>query len=308
VDASDDLVDDHFVGQFVDHHGELVTTDSSQGVAGAKDAVHPGRDLEKYRVSGFVPRGLIDLLEAVQAHQQDAHVAVVAGPPGKSVGQPVAQHDPIGQAGERILESLAAELLLQDLSVRDIAAVPQVSIESGIAQLVGQCALERQPSSVLVHHPCLEADRVVRRRPDRSHRRTDERQVVGVDALGEEHGVTLGSQRVIQRRAAVGDASLGTGDDDDVGGAVQERLETRYRHVSSAPPLAVTCDEQRGDGDGCADQQTEDPDLTLDGGPTTRTVELVQDGAVLRRERRLGVQQSGSGQHVGPGEITGGDS
>jgi hypothetical protein len=61
VDASGDLVDHHLVDQFVDHHGELVTADSCQGVAGAKDPAHPGRDLDEHGVSGVVSRRRIDL-------------------------------------------------------------------------------------------------------------------------------------------------------------------------------------------------------------------------------------------------------
>ena len=58
-------------------------------------------------VTGRMSSRIVELLEAVQVEQEHPDVAVVTCRPSESICQSVSQHDPVPDAGQRILEGLS---------------------------------------------------------------------------------------------------------------------------------------------------------------------------------------------------------
>ena len=64
---------------------------------------------------------VVDVLEAVEVDDQDRHRDPWAPAAGQGVLQPVGEQGPVGQSGQRIVQSLPDELFLQLLAVGDVA-------------------------------------------------------------------------------------------------------------------------------------------------------------------------------------------
>lgn len=124
-------------------------------------AGEPSRDLDEHGITGCVPGVVVDLLEPVQVEQEQTDQAMVPGCARQRVGQPVPQHDPVGQAGQRVLERLTEQLVLQGLPVGDVPGVPEESAELSIGQLVRDGGLQRQRPPVVVPDLELDMGRVV---------------------------------------------------------------------------------------------------------------------------------------------------
>jgi hypothetical protein len=72
-------------------------------------------------VTGVMAEGVIDVLEAVEVDHEDRHRDPWAPAAGQGVLQPVGEQGPVGQAGQRIVQSLADELFLQLLALGVVA-------------------------------------------------------------------------------------------------------------------------------------------------------------------------------------------
>lgn len=216
-------------------------------------AGEPSRDLDEHGITGCVPGVVVDLLEPVQVEQEQTDQAMVPGCARQRVGQPVPQHDPVGQAGQRVLERLTEQLVLQGLPVGDVPGVPEESAELSIGQLVRDGGLQRQRPPVVVPDLELDMGRVVGGGADRCQRGFDHRQVLGMDPFRPDQ-LGRGAERLMQRGAGVGEDTLAVRHPDQVGRAVDQRLELGRRRLAG-PTAATTSDqEQTRDDDDRADQ------------------------------------------------------
>ena len=82
--------------------GELVAADAGDQVTGADAALEPLGDGEQHLVTGGVPAAVVDVLEAVEVDEQQAHPGAVAEQP---VGA-LLQLGAVGDAGEGVAEDL----------------------------------------------------------------------------------------------------------------------------------------------------------------------------------------------------------
>ena len=252
-DAGGSAVHVGLVGQVVHHHGELVAPEPCHRVHRAQVPGEPSRDLDEHGITGCVPGVVVDLLEPVQVEQEQTDQAMVPGCARQRVGQPVPQHDSIGQAGQRVLERLTEQLVLQGLPVGDVPGVPEESAELSIGQLVRDGGLQRQRPPVVVPDLELDMGRVVGGGPDRCQRGFDHRQVLGMDPFRPDQ-LGRGAERLMQRGAGVGEHTLAVRHPDQVGRAVDQRLELGRRRLAG-PTAATTSDqEQTRDDDDRADQ------------------------------------------------------
>ena len=105
-------------GRAVDQDDELVTAEPSHAVALAHDAGQPGGHRLQESIADRVPERVVDLLEAVQIDEKGRHGDIVAPGPGQHLFGAVEDEGPVGQAGQRVVHGLEADLLHQ-LRIRD---------------------------------------------------------------------------------------------------------------------------------------------------------------------------------------------
>ena len=102
--------------------GVFLRLQPGQGVAGPQGVDQALRDLAQEVVTRRMAQGVVDLLEAVQVHEQ--HGKTVARVPigvGNGLVQALNDRRPVGQLGQRIGVRTQAELVLQVAPVGDVA-------------------------------------------------------------------------------------------------------------------------------------------------------------------------------------------
>jgi hypothetical protein len=75
-------------------------------------------------VTGRMPQRIVDILEAVQIDEDDRDGTLGSRLGTQRLGQPVEQLHPVRQARQRIVQRLAAELVLERTPIDDIAPIP----------------------------------------------------------------------------------------------------------------------------------------------------------------------------------------
>ena len=112
-------------GDVLDEDGELVAAQPSGGVTGAQDRPDPLGDADQQLIAGPVAEGVVDDLEVVEIDEQDGmlagHRPLRVGLALERLAQPVLEQRPVGQVGQRVVQRLVGELLLEALPVADVA-------------------------------------------------------------------------------------------------------------------------------------------------------------------------------------------
>ena len=91
-------------------HGELVATQPGHHLGGRpQQLLESPAQLDEQPVAVVVAQGVVDLLELVQVHDQQRHRLQRLGRPAQRAPQPVGQVRAVGQAGQAVVEGLAAE-------------------------------------------------------------------------------------------------------------------------------------------------------------------------------------------------------
>ena len=140
VQAGGHLGHDAAVGDVAQQHGELVAAQAGEQVAAADDRAQAARDLDQQLVAVVVAERVVDLLEAVEVDQQErGRVALTLGGADRLLAALV-QERAVGQAGQRVVQGLAAQ------APRRAGHDPeQARVEDGEAQQQH----DRQPRGVL---------------------------------------------------------------------------------------------------------------------------------------------------------------
>jgi hypothetical protein len=111
-DALGDLVG---VGGFrsgaVEHDHELIAAEAADRVAAAQHAAQARADLAQHLVAAVVSKPVVDLLEAVDVHEQRCHGDVEAARAREHLLGAVEHERTVRQAGQRIVERAELELL-----------------------------------------------------------------------------------------------------------------------------------------------------------------------------------------------------
>ena len=96
---------------------ELVAAEARGGVGGADARRHALGHLEQDPVAGRVAEAVVDGLEVVEVDEQHGHPDAVAQRPRDRVADALVEQRPVGQVGDRIVEGLVGELLLERLAL-----------------------------------------------------------------------------------------------------------------------------------------------------------------------------------------------
>ena len=83
------------------------------GVAGANHRPEPVRDAHQDLITGGVPQGVVDHLETVEVEEQDGDGADRSRAARERVLDAVAEEGAVGELGQRVVERLVAQLLLE---------------------------------------------------------------------------------------------------------------------------------------------------------------------------------------------------
>ena len=128
----EDLGGDHGgvlgLGDIVEQEHELVAAQPGDRVRLAALALQPAGHLDEQGVADIVAEGVVDSLEAVQIEEKDRHPAAPPLGLDHRLSEPVAEQQPVGQAGEGIVMGqpvevrlAGAQLLLDAQPVGDVA-------------------------------------------------------------------------------------------------------------------------------------------------------------------------------------------
>src|SRR5205085_1367456 len=106
--------------QVLEEDGELVAAEAGQGVglpgAGAEPLGHADEEL----VSGAVAEAVVDGLEVVEVQEHDADEPARPGLAVEGVVEAILEEGPVGEPGERVVEGLVVEPLLERLTLADV--------------------------------------------------------------------------------------------------------------------------------------------------------------------------------------------
>ena len=107
-------------GQHGQQHDELVAADARDGIDGPHRAAHACRGGSQHGVSGRVPMGVVDLLEAIEVDEQQRAAAAAARGRTERHAQPVEQQRARRQSRQRVVHRACDQLGLDALAVRRI--------------------------------------------------------------------------------------------------------------------------------------------------------------------------------------------
>ena len=138
---------------------ELVATEAGRRVRRAEARPEPLPDLAQQAVAGRMAQRIVDRLEVVEVHEQDRHRQVVARQALQRVLDAVAEQRAVGEPGDRVVEGLVRELLLEGFALRDVPGVEDDPLHVGIVHQVGAERLDVEPEVVSMPHPRLDERR-----------------------------------------------------------------------------------------------------------------------------------------------------
>ena len=157
----------------LDDDRELVAAQARDGVAGAGRRAQPFRDGDEQPVALGVAETVVDGLEVVEVEVQHGGRPPAADGSGQGVTEAVEEERAVRQTGQHVVERLVAELLLEGLSLGDVAIVDDDAADGRVVEQVLGDRLERSPRAVGVAGAELDRDLRAVWRPRR--RRADDR-------------------------------------------------------------------------------------------------------------------------------------
>ncbi len=116
------------VEQVLAQDDELVAAQAGHRVAGAQHLAEPIGHTDDQLVAGRMAGHVVDGLEAVDVDEEDGRADGAPGGGVDGLGQALEEEDPVGQAGQRVVEGLVGEagLLLGQLGLELLAAVVEL--------------------------------------------------------------------------------------------------------------------------------------------------------------------------------------
>ena len=219
------------VAAVLEQDRELVSTEASGGVGLPERVLQALADLVEHPVTGGVTERVVDRLEVVQVHEQDGDREVVARLPLDHVLDAVLEQRPVRQAGDRVVEGLVLELLLERLAFGHVTRVEDDPLHVLVVQQVRPKGLDVQPVVVAVLHAELGEPRVgVALTPAGREELQHARSILRLDQDGELRPLQLAglvAEHAFDRRADVSDLGVGLDDHDHVRRVLDQRGESR---------------------------------------------------------------------------------
>ena len=109
------------VREVVGDDDELVAAEPCQRVSGTQVMCHPFRDADQDLIADVMTEGIIDDFEAIQVEVQHGETAGVSFETPQPLLNPVHQHGPVGDAGQRVSPGPEVEVGLVLLAFGDVA-------------------------------------------------------------------------------------------------------------------------------------------------------------------------------------------
>ena len=215
--------------------GELVAAEAGGGVSGADAGGDPLGHLEQHPVSGGVPETIVDGLEVVQVDEDDGHPDALAQRACHGVANALVEQRAVGEVGDRIVEGLVGELLLELLALGDVAAVEDDPADGVVVEEVGVQDLEVTQLAVLGLQQALDDLGTAGGTGAAGEAAQQAPLLLGVQQRLEgltDHIVGGVAQDALDRRALVRDRVVGAQDGDEVGGIGHQRGEPRLRGLA----------------------------------------------------------------------------
>ena len=139
-----------WTGGLLEQDRELVTAEARRGVADADAALQPLGHLEQHPVAGRVTEAVVDRLEIVEVEEDHRECGLLAPRAGQRVPDALVEQRAVGEIGDRIVERLVLELLLEGLALADVASVEHDAAHRLVLEQVGAEDLELPRRSVMV--------------------------------------------------------------------------------------------------------------------------------------------------------------
>ena len=220
------------VGSVLEEHGELVAAEPGRRVARAQAPAQAVGDGAEQLVAGAVAEAVVDELEVVEVDEGDrGDRRVGAADAGQGVLDAVEEQRPVRQAGERVVERLVAQLVLERAATGDVADREHDAVHVRVVEQVHADDLGVDHRVVGPEQPGVDgADRLGRA----VHELLEEGRHVG-DGVGVEDPVEGGAVEVDgevaehpdHRRRLVADAAVAPDDQHGVAAVADELLEAR---------------------------------------------------------------------------------
>ena len=144
-DALGDLVGNVGVVEILDEHGKLVASEARRGIALSQTRRESFADDAQQVVAREVAEAVVDGLEVVEVDEQHRELAALAFQPRRRVVDPVAEERLVGQSGQRIVERLVRELVLEPAVLGDVAEAPHPPDDFAVDALRERIAFEDAP-------------------------------------------------------------------------------------------------------------------------------------------------------------------
>src|SRR5439155_9936461 len=143
---------------------EFVAAEARRGVADADARRQALADLDEDLVAGGVPEAVVDRLEVVQVEEHDGEAGALAPAASERVANPLDEQRPVGEPGDRVVERLVRELLLECAALADVTAVEHDAADVLVLGEVGVEDLELADVLVAVAQWAFEDARLAVRR------------------------------------------------------------------------------------------------------------------------------------------------
>ncbi len=143
----------------LDQDAELVPAEPRHGVRGPTAGQEPLRRGDEQPVALGVAKAVVHLLEVVEVEEQHRDVPALPARERQRVADPVAEERAVGEPGQRVVEGLVQELLLEALAFADVADVEHDAANGRVLDQVGGDGLGLERGPVGLAEPPLDGGR-----------------------------------------------------------------------------------------------------------------------------------------------------
>ena len=155
--AGDPVGDRHrlvLVGEPVDEDAELVAAEAGDDVPRPQVGAQPRRDLAQQFVARVVADAVVDQLEVVEVEEEDADRRAGGEAAAQRVAQRVDEAEPVGQAGEGVVEDAVAQRLVGAVALERVGehvgrGLGEVDVLRGEAAGLGRVQVEHAVGALL---------------------------------------------------------------------------------------------------------------------------------------------------------------
>ena len=134
---------------------KLVAAEAGRRVRRPQALLQAERDLDEQLVAGRVAEAVVDRLEVVEVEEQQGDVVAAAARPLERVLDAVQEQRPVRQPGERVVECLVRELVLEHAPLGHVVRREHDAAHRLVVQEVAEDALDRPEAAVCVPQPQL---------------------------------------------------------------------------------------------------------------------------------------------------------